>query len=132
MAIMNDPKSIFRALTTGISFDKKRFRTDAEKFGLTGKKFEDSSKVKEFVSLPDLPIDFNEESNDATTTNGENSDSSEEQELQLLGKYISQVDFTRLGQTKFKTFLFSLIFKGFRMRGRFEIMARLRFMLTSF
>ena len=88
LAIMNDPKSIFRALTTGISFDKKRFRTDAEKFGLTGKKFEDSSKVKEFVSLPDLPIDFNEESNDATTTNGENSDSSEEQELQLLGKLL--------------------------------------------
>jgi len=84
---MNDPKSIFRALTTGISFDKKRFRSDAEKFGLTCKKFEDSKPVKEVVTLPDLPVDLIEESNDAVT-NDENSDSSEEQEFQLLGENI--------------------------------------------
>ena len=82
---MNDPKSIFRSLTTGISFDKKRFRSEAEKFGLTCKKFDDSKPLKEVFTLPDLPTDFIEESNDAIT-NDESSDSSEEQELQLLGE----------------------------------------------
>ena len=84
---MGDPKSIFRALTSGISFDKKRFRNDAEKFGLTGKKVY-KTQVKEFVTIPDFPTDFNDESNDATT-NDDKGDSSDEQELQLLGRLSS-------------------------------------------
>ena len=87
---MADAKSIFRALTTGISFDKKRFRSDAQKFGLTGKKLEDSTNVKEFVSLPELPADLNEESDDTNTANGDHSDSSEELEFQLLGEISPQ------------------------------------------
>jgi hypothetical protein len=82
---MSDPKAIFRSLTAGISFDKKRFRSDAEKFGLTNKKFDGANTVEEFVALPELLSDLNDQSNDAATNNEESSSDSEEEELKLLG-----------------------------------------------
>ena len=82
---MSDAKSIFRSLTAGISFDKKRFRSDAVKFGLTSKKSDSQRKFKEFVSLPELPQDLSEESNESVAGVEMDSDSSEDEELQLLG-----------------------------------------------
>jgi len=82
---MSDAKSIFRSLTSGISFDKKRFKSDAEKFGLTCKKSEDKTP-KEFLTLPDFPKDIQAYGSDGLS-NEDASSSDEEQELKLLGKF---------------------------------------------
>lgn len=81
--------SFFRQLTTGIKFDKTKFRPEAEKFGLVKKetKAEDNT---ENVSLDD---DFVPDSNMPTPEDSEDStpsseSSDEERELRLLGNPI--------------------------------------------
>ena len=80
---MSDPTSIFRSLTAGINFDKKRFRPEAEKFGLTSKKTESELVQREVFSLPELPTDFHVDGNDDEDTDDGSSDV---EELKLLGK----------------------------------------------
>ena len=75
--------AIFRQLTAGIKFDKRKYRQEAEKFGLVKKceNEEQNENLEKTVSLT-LEDDFVPDSNLPTPD-----DSGEENsELQLLGK----------------------------------------------
>ena len=49
--------SVFRQLTSGLKFDKQKFRNDAEKFGLVSKSVAEKSDSKKeaffYISTPD-------------------------------------------------------------------------------
>ena len=88
---MSDAKSIFRSLTAGICFDKKRFRPEAEKFGLTSSKKSETEFVRrEVVTLPELPTEFPDDGNDDAVNSDDDSDevSSDVEELKLLGNIL--------------------------------------------
>ena len=75
--------AIFRQLTAGIKFDKRKYRQEAEKFGLV-KKCENEEQGENFDKTVSLTLedDFVPDSNLPTPD-----DSGEENnELQLLGK----------------------------------------------
>ena len=75
--------AIFRQLTAGIKFDKRKYRQEAEKFGLV-KKCENEEQNENFEKTVSLTLedDFVPDSNLPTPD-----DSAEENnELQLLGK----------------------------------------------
>ena len=75
--------AIFRQLTAGIKFDKRKYRQEAEKFGLV-KKCENEEQNENFEKTVSLTLedDFVPDSNLPTPD-----DSGEENnELQLLGK----------------------------------------------
>ena len=79
--------AIFRQLTAGIKFDKRKYRQEAEKFGLVKKceNEEQNENLEKTVSLT-LEDDFVPDSNLPTPD-----DSGEENnELQLLGKDYNQ------------------------------------------
>ena len=73
--------SIFRQLTSGLVFDKKKFRNDAEKFGLIKPK-NDTNMETPNVSLDN---DIIPDSNMPTPEDSEESHSEEENELKILG-----------------------------------------------
>ena len=70
--------SLFRTLTAGIKFDKCKFRSEAEKFGLVKKQNEE---CKERVEIS-LENDYVPDSNLPTPDDSDE----DNQELQLLGK----------------------------------------------
>jgi hypothetical protein len=83
---MADMKSIFKSLSTGITFDKKRFKSDAQKFGLTLKSNE-TKRPSEFMVMPDLPKTSSENFDSDKSLDEESSSSSEEeQEFKFMGK----------------------------------------------
>lgn len=82
---MADLKSIFRSLSTGISFDKKRFKSDAEKFGLT-LKTNGPQKPTEFMGMPELPNHQGKDVDREKSTDEESSSSEEEQEFKFMGE----------------------------------------------
>ena len=74
--------AIFRQLTTGIKFDKKKYRQDAEKFGLLKKQSNEETKDE------NLENDFNLESDivpDSNLPTPEESDV-EDSDVRIFGK----------------------------------------------
>ena len=85
-----EPGSIFRQLTSGISFNKKKYKNEACMFGLT-KNSPNASKndVKsESITLDDSQMDkIEDEVSDLNSSNEENH-GSEDEEFKLLGNEI--------------------------------------------
>ena len=103
--------AIFRQLTAGIKFDKRKYRQEAEKFGLV-KKCENEEQNENFEKTVSLTLedDFVPDSNLPTPD-----DSGEENnELQLLGKDYQPIlyvfgPWSSSALWKENIFLFSLI-----------------------
>ena len=82
---------IFRQLTRGISFNKKRFSEDATKFGLRKDKPSFEAVEKEVIKVPkwepDLPSSAASSANvsPASTSDSDDSSSDEEAALTILG-----------------------------------------------
>ncbi len=80
---------MFRQLTAGIKFDKKKFRSEAEKFGLTSKMSskDEGNQEKLSVSLDDVVgvPDSNMPTPDDTSSDGGKSSDESDQEFTLLG-----------------------------------------------
>jgi len=82
---MANVKSIFKSLSAGISFDKKRFKSEAEKFGLSGK-VNGVHKPTEFMSMPELPDSSIQSPTSSDDDEEEPSTSEEELDFKLMGE----------------------------------------------
>ena len=84
-----DTASIFRQLTTGISFDKKKYRSDAQIFGLTNKPLGISPGVSKSKNISlDHPSENIENDNSSPNLSDDDSDKNDEDEFKLLGNEI--------------------------------------------
>ena len=87
--IQHHKMSIFRQLTSGLVFDKKKFRNDAEKFGLIHRSFLIKPKTDTSIETQNISLDNDiiPDSNMPTPEDSEEESHNEEEEneLKILG-----------------------------------------------